>query len=98
MRYEIELTKDAKKEFLELSTENKTLLIDDYKTVQEQGNEFVRTRPIEDKTFEIKTKNIRSLFIYRENQIIIIGLIYIKKTQKMPNNIKKQANKRFKHV
>ncbi len=98
MRYEIELTKDAKKEFLELSTENKTLLIDDYKTIQEQGIEFVRTRPIEDKTFEIKTKNIRSLFIYRENQIIIIGLIYIKKTQKMPNNIKKQANKRFKHV
>ena len=34
MRYEIELTKDAKKEFLELSTENKTLLIDYYKTIQ----------------------------------------------------------------
>ena len=96
MRYEIEITTEAEKEFYELDEEQQILLLKDYNTVKNQGLEYVLTRPIEDKIFEIKTQNLRSLFIYQKNQIIIVGLIYIKETQKMPLNIKKQAIKRFK--
>lgn len=98
MRYKIELTKDAQKEFNELTSEQQCSLYEDYKIIQEFGIEYVLTKHIEDKIFEIKTQKLRSLFIYKENQIIIIGLIYIKQSQKMPLNIKKQALKRFKQI
>lgn len=96
MKYEIEITNEAQKEFNKLDEEQQTLLLNDYNTIQTDGLEYVLTRPLEDKIFEIKTQNLRSLFIYQKNQIIIVGLIYIKKTQKTPTNIKKQAIKRLK--
>ncbi len=96
MRYEIEIMPEAQKEFDDLDEDQQILLLKDYNTIQNHGLEYVLTRPIEDKIFEIKTQNLRSLFIYQKDQIIIVGLIYIKETQKMPLNIKKQAIKRFK--
>lgn len=98
MKYNIELTKEAQNEFQNLTIEQQALLIEDYRIINEEGMEYVLTRPIEDKVFEIKTKNLRSLFIYKENQIIIIGLIYEKQTQKIPKNTKKQALKRLKNI
>ena len=60
--------------------------------------DVVLTRPLGDKIFEIKTSNLRTLFKYTENQIIVIGVIYIKKTQKTPLNVLKLAQKRFKGI
>ncbi len=48
------------------------------------------------KLFEIKTKELRSLFKYEVDQIIIIGLIYEKDSQKAPNYYIKLAQKRLK--
>lgn len=93
MKYEIEITNEAQKEFNKLDEEQQTLLLNDYNTIQTDGLEYVLTRPLEDKIFEIKTQNLRSLFIYQKNQIIIVGLIYIKKTQKTPTNIKNRQLK-----
>ena len=44
----------------------------------------------------IKTNYLRSLFKYEEGQIIIIGLIYEKDSQKAPNYYIKLAQKRLK--
>lgn len=52
-------------------------------------------RALQDGVFEIKTNDVRSLFMYKENQIIIIGLIYVKKTQKAPVRFMSIARKRI---
>lgn len=98
MKFDVIKTNDAEKEYSALSQEQRELLDNDYKIIKNDGIEFVFVKHIEDKIFEIKTKNIRSLFIYEENQIIIVGLIFIKKTQKTPDSIKKTAKKRFKKL
>jgi len=54
----------------------------DYKTIQEVDIEAVRINSLGNKLFEIKTSELRSLFEYRKGQIIIISVVFIKKTQK----------------
>ena len=96
MKFKIKLTQKAQEEYAELEEDLRYILDKDYETIETQGMENVFTKHLYDSIFEIKTKNIRSLFKYQENQIIIIGLIFIKETQKTPKQIKKTAIKRFK--
>ena len=51
-----------------------------------------------DGLFEIKTDDIRSLFKYEENKIILVALIYQKKTKKAPEQLIKLALKRLKEA
>ncbi|MGI5172938.1 type II toxin-antitoxin system RelE/ParE family toxin [Treponema sp. OMZ 840] len=51
-------------------------------------------RAIQDKIFEIKSNELRSLFRYKEGKIIVVGVVFIKKTQKTPREIIKLAKKR----
>ena len=74
------------------------MLRQDYELVETMGIEFVKIKPIQNKIFEIKTNEIRSLFKYVEGQIIIIGVVFVKKTQKPPKNIIKIAQKRLQEV
>jgi len=97
MKFDVNFLDEAYKEFNNLSEEQKGLLKEDYMTIKNDSIERVITRSLGNKIFEIKTSNIRSLYKYQENQIIIIGVIYIKKTQKAPKEILKLAQKRLKN-
>ena len=82
-------------DFDRLSPEQQCAVEADYDIIQSNGIEFVKRRFLQDGIFEIKTGNIRSLFKFEENQIIIIGLIYIKKTQQTPKQILRLAKRRL---
>ena len=48
--------------------------------------------------FEIRTERLRSLYTYRENALIIVVTIFMKSTQKTPEQYKKLARKRIKNL
>lgn len=96
MKFNVEKLKEAQKEFDCLSKKQQQILNEDYNIIQAKGIEYVKTRYLAPKLFEIKTKDLRSLFKYEEGQIIIIGLIYEKNSQKAPNYYIKLAQKRLK--
>lgn len=95
MKFKVELTADAQKEYNELETEIKNFLKKDYNIIETKGIEHVFVKALENNMFEIKTNNIRSIFKYKENRIVIIGLIFKKTTKKTPQRIKKIAKKRL---
>lgn len=96
MKFKVEKLKEAQKEFDSLSAKQQCLLTEDYNLINTKGIEYVKTRYLAPKLFEIKTKDLRSLFKYEEGQILIIGLIYEKDSQKAPNYYIKLAQKRLK--
>ena len=96
MRFNVNKLKEAQKEYDNLSKDQQSLLEEDYNNIRDKGIEFVKTRYLAPKLFEIKTKDLRSLFKYEADQIIIIGLIYEKDSQKAPNYYIKLAQKRLK--
>lgn len=96
MKFNVEKLKEAQKEFDSLSKQQQKILDEDYSIIQSKGIEYVKTRYLAPKLFEIKTKDLRSFFKYEEGQIIIIGLIYEKDSQKAPNYYIKLAQKRLK--
>lgn len=96
MKFKVDKLKEAQKEYNSLSKAQQILLQDDYNIISTKGIEFVKTRYLAPKLFEIKTKDLRSLFKYEADQIIIIGLIYEKDSQKAPNYYIKLAQKRLK--
>lgn len=95
MKFKIIKIKQAEKEFETLSEEQKSALNDDYNLIENEDIAFVKRRHLQDEIYEIKTNDVRSLFKYEENQIIIIGLIYEKRTNKAPQYYIKLAKKRL---
>ena len=73
-------------------------MIDDYNLITTKGIEFVKRRHLRGDIFEIKTNDLRSLFAYRENCIILIGLVYEKRTNKAPDYYIELAQKRLKEI
>lgn len=98
MVFKVEKLDVVNDEIAELPQELQTLLDSDYKTIETLGIEFVRVKHLQDKIFEIKTKNLRSLFKYQEGKIIVIGVVFVKKTQKTPKDKIKLAKQRFKEA
>ncbi len=70
----------------------------DYTKIQEQGIEFVRVKSIQNNIFEIKTNELRSLFKYKAGKIVVIGIVFVKKTQKTPKEKIKLAKQRLREV
>ena len=68
------------------------------KKIQEQGIEFVRVKLIQKEIFEIKTNELRSLFKYAAGRIIVVGVVFVKKTKKTPKEKIKLAKQRLKEV
>ncbi len=98
MVFKVEKLDVVNDEIAELPQEQQTLLDSDYKTIETLGIEFVRVKHLQDKIFEIKTKNLRSLFKYQEGKIIVIGVVFVKKKQKTPKDKIKLAKQRFKEA
>lgn len=98
MIYKVTKTKQAENEYAALTQEQKDLLDDDYKLIETEGLERVSTKKIEKDMFEIRTERLRSLYTYRENALIIVVTIFMKSTQKTPEQYKKLARKRIKNL
>lgn len=98
MKFKIEKLKQAEKEISKLTQVQQKQLDDDYRTITDKGIEYVKRRHLRGDLFEIKTNDIRSLFAYRENCIILIGLVYEKRSNKAPDYYIELAQKRIKEV
>lgn len=97
MKFTVEKLPQAKAEIDSLE-QSQLLLEADYKKIQEQGIEFVRVKPIQKEIFEIKTNELRSLFKYAAGRIIVVGVVFVKKTKKTPKEKIKLAKQRLKEV
>ena len=98
MKFTVEKLPQAKAEIDSLEQSQKDMLEADYKKIQEQGIEFVRVKPIQKEIFEIKTNELRSLFKYASGRIIVVGVVFVKKTKKTPQEKIKLAKQRLKEV
>ena len=98
MKFTVEKLSQAKAEIDSLEQFQKDMLEADYKKIQEQGIEFVRVKLIQKEIFEIKTNELRSLFKYAAGRIIVVGVVFVKKTKKTPKEKIKLAKQRLKEV
>lgn len=95
MKYKVILHKEAIQELNSLEKSAQKKLKKDYEIINSYGIEFVTTKHIEGETFEVITDRYRSLFAYKANQIIIIAVVFTKKTQKTPEKQKGLAERRL---
>lgn len=98
MKFKIQKLRQAEKEISRLTKKQQEELEKDYKTITEKGIEFVKRRHLRSDVFEIKTNDMRSLFAYQENCIILIGLVYEKRSNKAPDYYIELAQKRLKEI
>ena len=84
MKFTVEKLPAAAAEINALEQSQKELLNKEYETIEKQGLEYVRVRPLQKEIFEIKSNELRSLFKYKAGAIIVIGVVFVKKTQKTP--------------
>ena len=96
MTFKVLKLQQAQREFEGLSEKQKELVSADYRTIETKGIEFVKRRYLRNGIFEIKSDDVRSLFRYQEDRIILIGVIYEKRSRKAPQDILKLAEKRLK--
>lgn len=93
MKFTVKILPEAQDDISKLEKAQKNKLQTDYKTVQEVDIDAVIVNSLCNKLFEIKTNELRSLFEYRKGQIIVIAVVFIKKSQKTPDiYIKRQEN------
>lgn len=93
MKFTVKLTDEAKKDYSKLTADQKDLLQDDYKIIETVGLDSINFNYLDKNLFEIKTKDLRSLFDYRKGQIILVAVIFIKDSQKAPKHIIDRAKK-----
>ncbi len=98
MKFKVEKLSAVESEISALEESQKNLLKSEYEKIEQQGIEFVKVKPLQKKIYEIKSNELRSLFKYKEGRIIIVGVVFVKKTQKTPKEIIKLAEKRLKEV
>lgn len=96
MKFKIQKLKQVEREIGKLTKVQQKQLEDDYNTITSKGIEFVKRRHLRGDVFEIKTNDIRSLFAYREGYIILVGLVYEKRSNKAPDYYIALAQKRLK--
>ena len=84
MKFKVEKLPVAESEISSLEQSQKDLLKIEYEKIEQQGIEFVKVKHLQKKIFEIKSNELRSLFKYKEGRIIVIGVVFVKKTQKTP--------------
>lgn len=98
MKFAVEKLPAVAAEIEALEQSQKELLDKEYETIEKQGLEYVRVRPLQKEIFEIKSNELRSLFKYKAGAIIVIGVVFVKKAQKTPKEKIKLAVKRLKEV
>ena len=98
MKFAVEKLSSAVAEINALEKEQQAILKRDYEIIEKQGIEYVRVRHLQKEIFEIKSNELRSLFKYKAGAIIVIGVVFVKKTQKTPKDKIKLAIQRLKEA
>ena len=98
MKFTVERLPQAKAEIEFLEQAQKDLLKIEYQKIEQQGIEFVKVKPLQKKIYEIKSNELMSFFKYKEGRIIVIGVVFVKKTQKTPKETIKLAEKRLREI
>ena len=98
MKFTVEKLPQAEAEIKALEESQQKLLSDEYTKIETQRIEFVRVQPLQKDIFEIKSNELRSLFKYKAGKIIVVGVVFVKKTQKTPKEKIKLAKQRLKEV
>lgn len=93
MKYTVKILPEAQDDMDKLEKSQTKKLKIDYKTVQDVDIDAVNVNSLGNKLFEIKTSELRSLFEYRKDKIIVIAVVFIKKTQKTEEIYIKRAKK-----
>ena len=89
--------KDAENELKQLDKQNIKRVLRTVALFEQFGSDAVASRSLnKEGLFELKCDKVRIYFMYHQNNIIIVGLIVLKKTQKAPERYKKKAKKRIK--
>lgn len=90
-----EYTPEAKKQLLELEDIYYDRITEAIAAFEILGTAYKNINKLGNKLFEIKPKDVRAYFKYHPDRkrIIIVGLVCLKKTQKAPDQYKKQAHK-----
>ena len=96
MKFKVEKIPEAEKEYSELTDIQRKILDRDFEIIETIGIEFVKRRFLRNGIFEIKSNDVRALFKYKENAVILIGLIYVKKSRKAPDDLINLAKTRLK--
>ena len=79
MKFKVAKLEAVENEIKALEPAQQELLKSEYAKIENKGIEFVRVKPIQKKIFEIKSNELRSLFKYKEGQIIVVGVVFVKK-------------------
>ena len=98
MKFKVEKLPQVESEISALEQSQQIFLSDEYSKIETLGIEFVRVKPLQKDIFEIKSNELRSLFKYKAGKIIVIGVIFVKKTKKTPKDKIKLAKHRLKLV
>jgi len=93
MKFIVDITDEAKEDFKKLDKNAQKKITRAFEWIEEYDIEFVETKHLEDDLYEIITDNVRALYGYQKEQIIIIAVIFLKKTQKTPVKFKEKAKK-----
>lgn len=95
MKYTVIILPEAQDDIDKLELTQKDKLQTDYKTVQEVDINAVNVNSLGSKLFEIKTSELRSIYEYRKGQIVVIAVVFIKKSQKTDDKYINRAKKLF---
>ena len=87
MKFDVKLTENALEEFNSLQKPDRNKVLKAFDIIMNVDIKAVTTKPLTSKIYEIKTDKIRCLYAYSDNKIIIVGVIFIKKTQKTPKTM-----------
>jgi len=93
MKYQIFLTPHANTDLNGLEKKDKTKVLKTIDIIENVDLQAVYNKSLGNKLYEIKVDNIRCLYGYKKGQIIIIALIFVKKTQKTPKLFIEKAQK-----
>lgn len=87
MKFDIVLTDLATKHYENLQINEQNKLAKTFSHIETYGLEGTNIKSLKGykNLFEIKVSNIRALYTYKEGRMIIVGVIFIKKSQKTPS-------------
>jgi hypothetical protein len=87
MKYKVIKTKEAIKDANKIDNVFIEDLEDDIELIENEGLDFVVSRPLGNQVFEIKSNRVRALYGFQEDKLIVIAVISLKKTQKCPQDL-----------
>lgn len=93
MKYIVKVIPEAQDDINKLERTQQNKLKTDYKTIQEVDIDAVHINSLGNKLFEIKTSELRSIYEYRKGQVVVIAVVFIKKSQKTDEKYIKRAKK-----